>query len=43
MGQHSRRALYQISPDCSIPVVHTLREGIDWVRFPAVRFLVLVV
>lgn len=23
--------------DCSIPVVHTLRVRVDWVRFPAVR------
>ena len=25
------------APGCSIPVVYALREGEDWVRFPAAR------
>ncbi len=28
-------------PGCSIPVVRTLREGVDWVRFPAARKTVI--
>ena len=28
---------YEIITGCSIPVVHTLRVRVDWVRFPAAR------